>query len=135
VNTIGHVESRVECPLSRCDIYGIEEWQQNKYTISGTSWYFIHHYLWAFEIKKNFSEVLSRRVEFGWQVLETKIAAVKFGGPPSTAFIKVASTKRTKDRFRRKGTCGLNTNIVAQNEFLPTELEVSNFEILCHKIH
>ena len=66
---------------------------------------------------------------------ETKITAVKPGGPSSTAFVTVASTKRSKNRFRRKGICALRTDVVAQNEFLPTEFEVLNFENLCHKMH
>jgi hypothetical protein len=39
-------------------------------------------------------------------------------------FIKVTHTKRTKNRFRGKVICGLNTDIVTQNEFLPSELQV-----------
>jgi hypothetical protein len=31
--------------VSRCGIYGNEEWQQNKYAIIGTKWYFMHEYL------------------------------------------------------------------------------------------
>jgi hypothetical protein len=48
---------------------------------------------------------------------------VESGGPPSSVFIKVARTKRTKNRFRGKVICGLNTDIVTQNEFLPSEMK------------
>jgi len=39
------------------------------------------------------------------------------------------------NRFRGNVICGLNTDIVTQNEFLPSELEVLSFEILCPKMH
>jgi hypothetical protein len=55
--------------------------------------------------------------------------------PSCSAFINVASTYTAKNRFRRKGICGLNTSVIAENEFLPSEFEVLNFEILCHKIY
>jgi len=54
-------------------------------------------------------------VEYGWHILDTKITAFVFGGLPNTAFIKVANTKGTKNRFRSKGNCALNTDIVAKN--------------------
>ena len=60
---------------------------------------------------------------------------VESGGPSSSVFIEVARTKITKNRFRGKVICGLNTDIVTQNKFLPSEIEVLNFEILCHKFH
>jgi len=57
------------------------------------------------------------------------------GGPSSTVFVKVASTKREKNKFRRKGICALKADIVAQSDFPPAELEVLNSEIICHKMH
>lgn len=120
----------LDAHVSPCGFCGSEERQQNKRSISGTIWYFIHLSLWLFEIKKNFSDLFSWHEEYWWQILDTKITTVEFGGPSSTAFIKVASKKRTKNRFRNKVICMQKTNIV-----LPSEFEVLNFEILCHKMH
>ena len=50
--------------------------------------------------------------------------AVESGGHSSSAFINVARTIRTKNMFGGKVICGLNTDIVTQNEFLPSELGV-----------
>jgi hypothetical protein len=60
-------------------------------------------------------------VDYGWQNLDTKITAFVFGGPPSTAFIKVANTKGTKNRFRSKRICALNTDTVAKIKFFLSE--------------
>ena len=52
-----------------------------------------------------------------------KFTVFEFGGPSSSVCIKVARTKRTKNRFRGKVICGLNTDIVTQNEFLPSDMK------------
>ena len=74
-------------------------------------------------------------MEYGWQILDTKFTGVESGGPSCSAFIKVARTKTAKNRFKRKGICGLNTDIIAENEFFHSEIEVLNFEILCRKVN
>jgi hypothetical protein len=62
-------------------------------------------------------------VDYGWQIIDKKVTAVESGGPSSTAFIKVASTKESKNRFRNKGFYALKTDIIAQNEFPPLNLK------------
>jgi len=51
---------------------------------------------------KKFSDIFSRHVEYGWQILGTKVTAVESGMPSCSAFIKVASTNTAKNGFRRK---------------------------------
>jgi hypothetical protein len=66
---------------------------------------------------------------------DPKITVMEFVGPFYIIFLKVESKKRVKNGFRKKRIFALKTDIVAKNYFLPSELEVLNFEILCHKMH
>jgi hypothetical protein len=47
----------------------------------------------------------------------------------NTDFMKGASTENTSIRFRSTGICPVNTDVVSQKKFLPSDLEVLNVKI------